>query len=116
MIGVDVIKFAVGANTQARCDRHNSFFPKSIQQFRVCSGEIADVAEAACHIVVYQRFGGEALRVGGGNSDGRLTCGGNRRGQLFVQQSGKNHYCGVACFSIGHTKSRNEFAFDAQTL
>src|SRR5437660_12575484 len=97
---MNVVQFAVRADSQARGNRNNAFIPERIEKFGVCSCEIADVSETAGFVVVHQWFGAEALRIGRRNSYRRLTGCGDSRGELFIKQAGKYHDGDIAGFAV----------------
>ena len=92
------------------------FAPQRFKKFRIHSGEIADEAEATCHFIVHHGFGGEARGVRRGNSDGRLTLGGDGRGQTLVQKPAKTITATSRVSRSVTRRSADKFALNSHAL
>ena len=113
VIGVDVVKLAVGAQSHAGSDGHKSRTPERAQEIDIHFGEIADKSEAAFAIVDLHRFGEKARGVGRADADGRLSGQRNRARQFLIEQAGKHHDGRVARLAIGDAQAVHEAARDA---
>ena len=116
VIGIDVIELVVGTDAETGRHGQQSFAPQRLYERQIQPGQIADIAQAAFHLVVHHRLGEEAPRIRSGDSDGRLAFGGNRRRKSFVQQARKNHDGGVARLAVRNAQTADELAFDGHAL
>src|SRR6202158_6350019 len=101
MVRINVIKFAVSAQTQTWGDWNHLFSPQRLEKAPVQSGEITDKSQPTFHFIVNQGFGPKTLRVSGGYSYRRLPVRGYGARQTLVQQARKNHSCHIARFAVG---------------
>ena len=113
VIGVDVVKLAVGAQAQAGGDGNQPDAPERAEKIDIYFREIADEAEAAFLLIDLHGFGEKAGGVRGADADGRLSGERNRAGQFFIEQAGENHHGCVARFAIGDAQAIDETAGDA---
>ena len=113
VIGVDVVKLAVGAQAHAGSDGNNPCAPERAEKIHIHFREIADEPEAAFVLIDLHRLGEKAGGVGGADADGGLSGQRNCARQFFIEQAGENHHGRVARFAIGDAQAVDETAGDA---
>ena len=113
VVGIDVVKLAIGAQPHARSDRNNSRAPKRAQKIHIHLRQIADESQPALPLIELHRLGQKAGGVARADSHGRLSGERNRARQLLIEQPAEDHDGRVARFAIGDAQPADEPALDS---
>src|SRR5580658_2337996 len=113
VVRVDVVKLAIGAETEARRDWDDPRAPQRAKKIHIHFGEIADEAEAALTFIELHRLGEKTRRIRSADAYGGLPSQGNRACQTLIQQAAEHHHGRVARFAIGYAQAADEAAGDA---
>jgi hypothetical protein len=116
VIGVDVIKLVIGAETEAGSDGNEAFAPEGFDESAVQPSEITNESEAAGDFAVGHRLRQETLSIGGGNANRRIAFGGDGGCEALIQKACEDHHSGIASLTIGDAEAGDKLALDAHAL